>query len=254
MLEMPMTAAIWKSAMHRYANPARFLRLARPLTGIAFWTGSLLLAAGLGWGLFLAPADYLQGENVRMLYVHVPTAWLALAAYLGLGIAGFAGLVWKHPLSETALIALAPVGAVYAAVCLLTGSIWGRPTWGTWWVWDGRLTSMLVLFFLYLGVIALARAFDEPGRGAKAASVLALLGTVNLPIIKYSVEWWNTLHQPASIRLTGSSIDPSMLWPLLLSALGFAALMAAAALMRIRMLIARQRITARSARLVAEAA
>ena len=240
--------------MHRYANPARFLRLARPLTPATLGLGLLLVALGLSWGLFFAPADYLQGESVRMLYVHVPAAWLSLSAYLGLGIAGFATLVWKHPLAEVALMATAPVGAVFAAVCLATGSIWGRPTWGTWWVWDGRLTSVLVLLFLYLGVIALGRAYDEPGRGAKMASVLALVGLVNLPIIKFSVEWWNTLHQPASITLSGSSIDGSMLWPLLASALGFALLMTSAILMRMRALIAEQKVEARRTRMALAAA
>ena len=143
--------------MHGYANPARFLKLARPLTAAALGLGLLLTAAGLAWGVFFAPADYLQGESVRIMYVHVPTAWLALGGYLGLGVTGVIILVWKHPLAEVALQALAPVGAVFAGVCLVTGAIWGRPTWGTWWVWDGRLTSMLVLFFLYVGVVALAR-------------------------------------------------------------------------------------------------
>ncbi|MEE4349992.1 MAG: heme ABC transporter permease [Pacificimonas sp.] len=237
--------------MHRFANPARFLKIARPATAILFWLGAGLAAFGIYWGVFIAPADYLQGESVRMLYVHVPTAWLSLSGYAGLGIAAFAALVWRHPLAEVALMATAPVGAVFSAVCLATGSIWGRPTWGTWWVWDGRLTSMLVLFFLYLGVIALARAYDEPGQGAKMASILALLGLVNLPIIKFSVEWWNTLHQPASITLSGSSIDPAMLWPLLTSALGFGFLMGAAILMRMRALIAEQKVSARRARMAA---
>jgi heme exporter protein C len=241
-------------AMHGYANPARFLTLARPLTAATLVLGLLLTAAGLYWGVVLAPADYLQGESVRIMYVHVPTAWLSLGGYLGLGLTGVAILVWKHPLAEVALTALAPVGAVYAAVCLATGSIWGRPTWGTWWVWDGRLTSMLVLFFLYLGVIALARAFDEPSRGARAAAVLAIFGLINLPIVKFSVEWWNTLHQPASITLQGSSIDAAMLYPLLVSALGLALLFAAAVLMRMRAGIARQRIAARAARLAGAAA
>ena len=239
--------------MHRFANPARFLRLARPLTPAALGLGVVLLAVGLAWGLFYAPSDYLQGESVRMLYVHVPTAWLSLSGYAGLGIAGFAALVWRHPLAETALAALAPVGAVFSAVCLATGSIWGRPTWGTWWVWDGRLTSMLVLFFLYLGVIALIRSYDDRQRGARMASILALVGLVNLPIIKFSVEWWNTLHQPASITLSGSSIDAFMLWPLLISALGFALLMTAAVLMRMRALLAEQKVAVRTARLAATA-
>lgn len=240
--------------MHRFANPARFLKLARPLTAAFLVLGLLITVGGLYWGVFAAPADYLQGESVRIMYIHVPTAWLSLSGYLGLGIAGIAILVWKHPLAEVALHALAPVGAVFTAVCLVTGSIWGRPTWGTWWVWDGRLTSMLVLLFLYLGVIALARAFDEKARGARAAAVLAIVGLVNLPIIKFSVEWWNTLHQRASITMSGSSIDSSMLQPLLASALGLGFLFAAAVLMRMRAEIAEQRLTARAARLAGEAA
>jgi heme exporter protein C len=240
--------------MHRFANPARFLKLARPLTAVTLWLGLALTAAGLWWGLFASPADYLQGESVRIMYVHVPTAWLSLAGYLGLGITGIVILVWKHPLAEVALAAIGPVGAVFAAVCLVTGSIWGRPTWGTWWVWDGRLTSMLVLFFLYLGVIALAQGFDEASRGARAAAVLAIVGLINLPIIKFSVEGWNTLHQPASITLSGSSIDASMLQPLLVSAVGLGFLFAAAVLMRMRRGLAEQRLAARARRLVGEAA
>ena len=239
--------------MHRFANPARFLRLARPLTPLLLGLGLALTATGLIWGAGFAPPDYLQGETVRILYIHVPSAWLSLSGYLGLGIAGFAALVWRHPLAEVALEALAPVGAVFAAVCLVTGSIWGRPTWGTWWVWDGRLTSMLVLFFLYVGVIALLKANDDRAQGARMASILAIVGLVNLPIIKFSVEWWNTLHQPASIRMTGSSIDGSMLWPLLISALGFLCLMAAATLMRMRAIIAERKVAARTARLLASA-
>jgi|TARA_R110000782_G_scaffold68542_2_gene138014 heme exporter protein C len=240
--------------MHRFANPARFLKLARPLTVAALVLGFALTAAGLWWGAFHAPPDYLQGESVRIMYLHVPTAWISMGSYFGLGIAGITILVWKHPLAEVALEALAPVGAVYAGVCLLTGSIWGRPTWGTWWVWDGRLTSMLVLFFLFLGVVALAGAFDERSRGARAAAVLAIVGLVNLPIIKFSVEWWNTLHQSASITLRGSSIHPDMLYPLLTSAVGLGLLMAAAVLMRMRAIIAEQRIAARRARLAGDAA
>lgn len=240
--------------MHRFANPARFLQLARPLTAATLLLGLALTAAGLWWGAFHAPPDYLQGESVRIMYLHVPTAWISMGSYLGLGITGIVILVWKHPLAEVALEALAPVGAVFAAVCLLTGSIWGRPTWGTWWVWDGRLTSMLVLFFLFLGVVALAGAFDERSRGARAAAVLAIVGLINLPIIKFSVEWWNTLHQSASITLRGSSIHPDMLHPLLTSAVGLGLLMAAAVLMRMRAIIAEQRIAARRARLAGDAA
>lgn len=234
--------------MHAYANPTRFLSLARPLTPLLLAGGLLITLLGLGWGLFLAPPDYLQGESVRIMYVHVPSAWLAMGGYAGLGAAALAGFVWRHPLAWLALRAAAPVGAVFCALCLVTGSIWGRPTWGTWWEWDGRMTSMLVLLFLYLGVIALANADDDPARGARPAGVLALLGLVNLPIIKFSVEWWNTLHQPASIRPSGSSIDAAMLNPLLASALGLALLFAACVLMRMRTLIAEQRLAARALR------
>lgn len=235
--------------MHRFANPARFLRIARVLTPLLSLAGLALLAVGLGLGLFASPADYLQGESVRIMYVHVPAAWLSLGGYLFLGIAGAAALVWRHPLAEVAGRAAAPVGAVFAGVCLVTGSLWGRPTWGTYWEWDARLTSMLVLFFLYLGYIALGSAFDDRARGNRAAAILAIIGLVNLPIIKFSVEWWRTLHQGASITLSGSSIDPSMLRPLLISAAGFACLFGATVLMRMRTAVAEQVATARAARL-----
>lgn len=235
--------------MHRFANPARFLRIARVATPITAWLGLALLATGLGLGLFGSPPDYLQGESVRIMYVHVPAAWLSMAGYLFVALAGATFLVWRHPLADVAARAAAPAGAVFAAVCLVSGSLWGRPTWGTYWVWDARLTSMLVLFFLYLGYIALANAYDDRERGGRAGAILALVGLVNLPIIKFSVEWWNTLHQPASIRLSGSSIHPDMLWPLLLSAFGFQLIFAAIVLMRMRTALAGQVMAARAARL-----
>lgn len=234
--------------MHRYANPTRFLQIARPLTGPLLWGGLLLTAAALVWGLFIAPPDYLQGEVVRIIYVHVPAAWLGMGGYTGLAIAAAVGLVWRHPLSFVAMRAIAPAGAVFAAVCLVTGSIWGRPTWGTWWVWDARLTSMLLLFFLYLGVIAMGQAFDSRERSERAAAILALVGAVNVPIVKYSVDWWSTLHQGSSITLTGSTIDSSILWPLLLSIFGHTLLFAAIVLMRMRTELARTRVAARTAR------
>lgn len=224
--------------MHALANPARFRRLAEALTPWFLGAGLALVGVGLFVGLALAPPDYLQGESVRIMYVHVPAAWLALGGYLGMAAAALAARIWKHPVADVAVRAIAPAGATFAAVCLLTGAIWGRPTWGTWWEWDGRLTSMLVLFFLYLGVIALAHGFDDRARGVRAAGLLAIIGTVNLPIIKFSVEWWNTLHQPASIRLSGSTIHPAMLEPLMASALGFALLFAAAVAMRMRAILA----------------
>jgi heme exporter protein C len=217
------------------ANPARFMRMsARALP----WCGGIALAAiglGLYLALFVAPPDYQQGEAVRIMYVHVPAAWLSLAVYLFVAVASAVALVWRHPLAEIAAQAAAPVGAAFTFVCLVSGSLWGRPMWGTWWVWDARLTSVLVLFFLYLGYIALNGAFDDPSRGGRAASLLAIVGVVNLPIIKFSVDWWNTLHQPDSVfRLGGPTIAPSMLLPLLVMAFGFLAFFAALLLLRMR--------------------
>jgi len=208
--------------INRLANPARFMRWSATVLP---WCGRVtvaVVALGLYLALVAAPPDYQQGESVRIMYVHVPAAWMALSVYLFIAVASATSLVWRHPLAEIAAAAAAPIGAAFTFVCLATGSLWGRPMWGAWWVWDARLTSVLVLFFLYLGYIALVNAFDEPGRGARAGSVLALVGVVNLPIIKFSVDWWNTLHQPASVmRLDGPRIDPSMLVPLLVMAAGF---------------------------------
>ena len=235
--------------MHRFANPARFLRIARVATPLCAIVGLAALLAGWGWGLFVAPQDYLQGDTVRIMYVHVPAAMFAMGGYLSVAIAAGVGYVWRHPLADLAARAMAPVGAVYAAICLISGSLWGRPTWGTYWVWDARLTSMLVLFFLYLGYIALADAFEDKVRGSRAAAILALIGLINLPIIQYSVVWWNTLHQGDSITLTGTTIDPAMLWPLGFSWLGFALLFGAITLMRMRTALAEQVIAARAARI-----
>jgi heme exporter protein C len=239
--------------LHALANPLRFQRFATALTPWLLGGGLIFLSVGLFIGLFVAPPDYLQGEVVRILYVHVPAAWFALGGYLGMAIAAAAARIWRHPLADLSVQAIAPIGALFAAICLATGSIWGRPTWGTWWVWDGRLTSMLVLLLLYLGVIALIHLHDDRARGLKMAGYLAIVGTINLPIIKFSVEWWNTLHQPASIRLSGSSIHPDMLQPLLLSALGFLGIFAGLVLVRMRTLIAEQRIEARALRRAARA-
>ena len=239
--------------MHRFANPARFLKIARPATGWTLWSGLALATIGLAAGLFYVPADYLQGDTFRILYVHVPAAWLGMAGWSGIALSSVAVLVWRHPLAAIAARAIAPVGATFAALCLLTGSIWGRPTWGTWWEWDGRLTSMLVLFFLYLAYIALADAERArgPGNEGRIAAIFGLVGAINLPIIHYSVIWWNTLHQGRSISmLEGSStIHPSMLWPLALSAVGFTLLFAAIVLMRMRADIARTKVDARLRRL-----
>ena len=199
------------------ANPRRFMKLATVLSPWLAGATLVLAAAGLYLGLVASPADYQQGETVRIMYVHVPAAWMALFCYTGLAISAAVGLIWKHPVADVAARATAPIGACFTFLALLTGSLWGKPMWGTWWVWDARLTSVLVLFFLYLGYMALNSAFDDPQRGSKASAILAMVGFVNVPIIKFSVDWWNTLHQPASIvRMDGPTIHPDMLWPLFL--------------------------------------
>jgi heme exporter protein C len=224
--------------VNRFANPARFMRLSAGILPWCAWLCLLALAAGLYLGLVAAPPDYQQGEAVRIMYVHVPAAWMALNVYLFVAVASAAALVARHPLAEIAARAAAPVGAAFTLVCLVSGSLWGRPMWGAWWVWDARLTSVLVLFFLYLGYIALVNAFDDPMRGGKAGSVLALVGVVNLPIIKFSVVWWNTLHQPASLmRRGGPTIAPPLLVPLLVMALAFALLFATLLLLRMQTLL-----------------
>ena len=237
--------------IHALANPTRFLKIARPMTPILFWGGVVALAVAFWGGLSQVPPDYLQGDSFRILYVHVPAAWLGLGGWSSLAIASFAYLVWKHPLAFVAARAIAPVGALFAALCLITGSIWGRPTWGTWWEWDGRLTSMLILFFVYLAWIALARADSERGGDGRVVALFGIADTVLLPIVRYSVVWWNTLHQGQSIGLTGSSIDASMLWPLWWSIAGFSALFGALVLMRMRAMIADNRVEARLRRMAA---
>lgn len=237
--------------MHVYANPARFLRIARPLTAWLGWAGVLLIAGALAVGLFVAPPERLQGESVRILYLHVPAAWLGMAGWTGIAVASLMQLVWRHPLAAVAGRAIAVPGAVFTFICLATGSLWGRPTWGTYWEWDGRMTSMLVLLFLYVGYIALAGAEKEKGGEGRITAIFGLVGAVNLPIIRYSVVWWNTLHQGQSIdMLRGrSSIDASMLWPLLVSAIGFTLLFGAIVLMRMRAELARSKVEARMRRM-----
>ncbi len=237
--------------MHRFANPGRFMRLARPLVP---WLARLCvvsLATGLYLGLFVAPPDYQQGESVRIMYVHVPAAWMALFVYTVIAVASASSLIWRHPLADVVAKASAPLGAGFTFLALATGSLWGKPMWGTWWVWDARLTSVLILFFLYLGHMALMNAFEDPARGRKAAAILALVGFVNVPIIKFSVDWWSTLHQPASVmRMDGPTIHPDMLWPLLLMALGFKLYYATLLLLRVRSELAAARL--RALRLVAQ--
>ena len=237
--------------MHVYANPARFLKIARPLTAWLGWSGGALVALALAYGLTVAPAEQLQGESVRILYVHVPAAWLGMAGWAAIAGAALMQLVWRHPLAAIAGRAAAVPGAVFAAICLATGSLWGRPTWGTYWEWDGRLTSMLVLFFLYLGYIALAAAEKEKGGEGRLTAIFGLVGAVNLPIIHYSVVWWNTLHQGQSISFVRgtSTIAAPLLWPLLVSALGFSLLFGAIVLMRMRAELARTKVEARLKRM-----
>jgi heme exporter protein C len=202
------------------ANPTRFLSLSGrvlPWLG-ALAVGVLVLGLYLAW--FVAPADYQQGETVRIMFVHVPAAWIALFFYMIMATSALGTLVWRHPLADVSQKAAAPIGAAFTLVCLVTGSLWGKPMWGTYWEWDARLTSMLILFLLYCGVIALWRTIDEPSRAARAVSILTLVGAVNVPIVKFSVDWWNTLHQPASVfRFDGPTIHPSILTPLLVMAL-----------------------------------
>ena len=229
--------------MHRFANPNRFLKLANAVLPWSAGLTALALAAGLYLALFHSPADYQQGETVRIMYIHVPSAWMALFVYANMAVASAVALIWRHPLADLIGKAAAPIGAGFTLICLLTGSLWGKPMWGTWWVWDARLTSVLILFFLYLGYIALVNAFDDPNRGYRAAGILALVGAVNLPIIKFSVDWWNTLHQPASVmRMDGPAIDPSMLWPLLLMAVGFTFFFITVLILRVRGEIAAAKI------------
>lgn len=229
--------------MHRFANPGRFLRFAN---GVQPWLKALAalgFIAGLYLALWASPPDYQQGDTVRIMYVHVPAAWMALFTYLTLGLASASALIWRHPLADVAAEAMSPLGAAFTLIALITGSLWGKPMWGTYWVWDARLTSFLLLFFLYLGHMALLGAFDDRARGQRSAAVLAIVGLINLPVIKFSVDWWNTLHQPASIvRMDGISIDPSMLWPLFVMAGTFHFFMLTCVIDRMRTLLLEARL------------
>ncbi len=232
-------------ALHAFANPARFLKIARPLTPVLTWAGVALIVLGCWAGLTRTPADYLQGETVRIMYVHVPAAWLGMGGWTGIALSSIAFLVWRHPLADVAARAIAVPGAAFAAICLVTGAIWGRPTWGTYWQWDGRLTSMLLLFFVYLAYIALSGADRERGGDGRVPALFGIAGTVLLPIIRYSVVWWNTLHQGQSIGLTRSTIDGAILWPLPIMLAGFSLLFAGIVLMRMRALLAQAKREAR---------
>ena len=227
------------------ANPTRFLELAgRAIPWLTVAT-IVLLGIGLYLAFFVGPPDYQQGETVRIMFVHVPAAWLAMFGYVLIAIAALGTLIWRHPLADIAAKAAVPIGATFTFIALVTGSLWGKPMWGTYWVWDARLTSMLVLFLLYLGLIALWQAIEEPGRAGRAAAILALVGVINIPIIKFSVDWWNTLHQPASIiRMDGPTIDASMLTPLFVMAAAFTLLFVLLHLIAMRAEILRRRVRA----------
>lgn len=231
--------------MQRFANPARFTRLA---DRVLPWTLSLTLI-GFGYGLYLAlvasPPDFQQGETVRIMYVHVPSSYLAMMAYGLIASASAVSIIWKHPLADVVARAAALPGLIFTVLSLATGSIWGKPMWGTWWVWDARLTSVLLMFFVYLAYILVWRTFEDPAKASRTAAILALVGAVNLPIIKFSVDWWNTLHQPASVfRADGPTIDPSLLTPLFVMAAAFAALFMLLHLLAMRAEILRRRVRA----------
>ena len=225
------------------ANPTRFLALAdRVLPWFAALT-ALFFVLGL-WLSFTTEGDYQQGETVRIMYVHVPAAWLSMMCYSVMALAAIGTLVWRHPLADVSSRAAAPIGACFTFLALVTGSLWGKPMWGAWWVWDARLTSVFVLFLMYLGLMALNRAIDDPARSSRVSAVLVLVGFVNIPIIKLSVEWWNTLHQPASVlRLDGPTIDPEFLRPLVVMAIAFTLLFFTLHIAAMRNEIWRRRVT-----------
>ena len=206
------------------ANPVRFLRLTSRLQPITILIAVIAIGLGLYYAIIKSPPDYQQSETVRIMYVHVPAAWMAMFCDVALACSSAIALIWRHMLANIIAKSTAPIGASFTFLALATGSLWGKPMWGTWWVWDARLTSVLILFFLYLGYMVLYNAFDDQNRGARAAAILSIVGVVNIPIIKFSVDWWNTLHQPASvIKMDGPSIHPSMLTPLVLMAVGYTA-------------------------------
>ncbi|MCJ9428113.1 heme ABC transporter permease [Kordiimonas marina] len=230
--------------MHRFANPAEFNRLADRILPWAIAVMAISLVAGLYLALIGSPPDYQQGESVRIMYIHVPAAWMAMFTYMVMAGASFVAIVWRHPLAELAGKAAAPIGATFTALALITGSLWGKPMWGTYWQWDGRMTSVLVLFFLYLGYMAIWHGFDDEEKAGRAAAILALVGVANIPIIKFSVDWWNTLHQPASVfRMGGPTIADSMLWPLFIMATAFQAYFVVVFLWRMKLEINQRKLS-----------
>ena len=229
--------------MQNLANPARFVRLANAVLPYVWAITLILFAIGLYGSLIAAPTDYQQGETVRIMFVHVPAAWMALFVYPLMALPSAAAIIFRHPLADVAAKVAAPISAIFCFLSLATGSLWGKPMWGAWWVWDARLTSMFVLFLLYIGYMAIWQAIDEPHRAAMIARIVALVGFVNVPIVKFSVDWWNSLHQPASVfRMDGPAIAPSMLWPLLVMGLAYTFLFLALHLVAIRAEIASRKI------------
>jgi heme exporter protein C len=229
-------------ALIHLANPSRFLSFAERALPWLIGITAIVFAIGIQQTIG-APDDYQQGATVKIMFIHVPSAWLGMFGWTAMSVAALGTLVWRHPLADVTAKAAAPIGAAFTFLCLVTGSLWGRPMWGTYWVWDARLTSVLVLFLMYLGVIALWRTVEDPSRAARAAAVLTLVGAINLPIIKFSVDWWNTLHQPASvIRLGGSTIDPTILIPLLVMAAAFTLLFVTLLIAAMRNEILRRRV------------
>lgn len=230
-------ASIWD-----YANPSRFLAIVEPVLPYLAVVTAVVATAGL-WMSFTAPEDYQQGSSVLIMFIHVPSAWLSMMIYTVMSVSALGTLVWRHPLADVALRAAAPLGAAFTFLALVTGSLWGKPMWGTWWVWDARLTSVLVLFIIYLGIIALSKAIEEPVSAARALAIVTLVGFVNIPIIKFSVDWWNTLHQPASVSRFGRpAMDAAFLYPLLVMALAYTLLFLTLHLMNMRNEILRRRI------------
>lgn len=229
--------------LFRLANPQRFFAVARVVQPAAVVLAIVAFAYGLWQALVVSPVDYQQGQTVRIMYIHVPAAWLAVGIYVSMALAAVCSLVWRHTLADLYCRAAAPIGLLMTALCLITGSLWGKPMWGTYWVWDARLTSVFVLLLLYMGYIALVRAYQQPWQGERAGAWLLLVGVVNIPIIRYSVEWWTTLHQPASVlRGGGPAIDASMLTPLFV--MGFAYLAGFVALVLPRLRVQWQQRTA----------
>jgi len=225
---------MWKW-LHSYADPERAYNLSGKILPWFSILAIALIGIGSVWGLAFAPADYQQGESYRIIFIHVPAASMSMAAYMGMATSAFIGLVWQIKSADWVAAAIAPVGAVITFIALMTGAAWGKPMWGTWWVWDARLTAELVLLFLYLGVIALYASFEDKMLAARAAGILAIVGVINIPIIKYSVEWWSSLHQPSTIKITEkSTMSLEMLYPLLINIAGFGLMVGAITLIRFR--------------------